>query len=271
MAASERAVTTSEEHRASAARGVEAGTAAPLSVLKAETEVARRRSDLARARAELQRSRLVLGVLLGRSEPVRVQPPASHPAAGRSMDELVDQALALRPEVKARAAEVQAAQAQVKSARLRWAPQVGSGASIFAANEPYPTTKRWGWRVTVDASWAIFDGGLRTDKRRQAEASASAARSGAEVQRLAILQEVQDAHRDVDVAQERLVLAEQQHAFARAAAASAQRTFEAGVGSSLDVLDANDRLYQADIALADARGRLGMAQVGLDKAVGRTP
>jgi len=33
-----------------------------------------------------------------------------------------------------------------------------------------------------------------------------------------------------------------------AAAASAKRTFEAGVASSLDVLDANDKLYQADVA-----------------------
>jgi outer membrane protein TolC len=38
---------------------------------------------------------------------------------------------------------------------------------------------------------------------------------------------------------------------------------------SLEVLDANDRLYQADVALADARGRLGIAGAALAKAVGR--
>jgi outer membrane protein TolC len=270
VAASERAVTTAEEHRASAARGVEAGTGAPLSVLKADTEVVRRRSDLARARAELQRSRLALGVLLGRSEPVRVQPPANAPLV-EAPELLVTQALGQRPELKARAADVHAAQAQVSSARLRWAPQLSSSASVFAADEPYPTNNRWGWRVSLDASWALFDGGLRAGKRQQAEASAAAARAAAEAQRLAVLQEVEDALRDLSVTEERLRLAEQQHAFASAAAASAQRTFAAGVASSLDVLDANDRLYQADVAVADARGHLGMARVALDKALGRTP
>jgi outer membrane protein TolC len=262
-------VATAEQHRASAARGLEAGTGASLSVLKADTEVVRRRSDLARARAELQRSCLALGVLLGRSEPVRVEPPATA-GENRSVDALASEALGQRSELKAREAEVRAAQAQVSSARLRWAPQLSSSASAFAADEPYPTTKRWGWRVTLDASWALFDGGLRTGKRQQAEASAAAARAGAEAQRLAVLQEVQDAQRDVSLCEERLRLAEQQHTFASAAAASAQRTFEAGVSSSLDVLDANDRLYQADVGVADARGRLGMARVSLDRALGRT-
>ena len=52
------------------------------------------------------------------------------------------------------------------------------------------------------------------------------------------------------------------------AAASAKRSFDAGVASSLDVLDANDRLYQADVGLADARARLGMARVALARPAG---
>jgi outer membrane protein TolC len=75
---SERAVTVADEHRRSAARGVTAGTEAPLSVLKAETEVVKRQSDLAQARANCERSHLALGVLLGKSEPLRVLlPPGS--------------------------------------------------------------------------------------------------------------------------------------------------------------------------------------------------
>ena len=78
-----------------------------------------------------------------------------------------------------------------------------------------------------------------------------------------------DAVRDVGVAAERLRLAERQAAFATEAAASAKRTFVAGITGSFEVLDANDRLYQSDVALADARGRLGIAHAALSKAVGR--
>ena len=77
VAASERAVQTAEEHRKTSARMVEAGEAAALSVLKADTELVKRQSDLVRARAELERARLALGVLLGRSEPVCVLPGAA--------------------------------------------------------------------------------------------------------------------------------------------------------------------------------------------------
>ena len=49
---------------------------------------------------------------------------------------------------------------------------------------------------------------------------------------------------------------------------ASRRGFEAGVASSLDVIDANDRLYQADVGLADARARLAQARVALDRALG---
>ena len=41
------------------------------------------------------------------------------------------------------------------------------------------------------------------------------------------------------------------------------------MASSLDVIDANDRLYQADSGLADARGRLAQAKLALTLALGR--
>jgi outer membrane protein TolC len=269
VAASERAVGIAQEHRQTSARMHEAGETAALSVLKADTEVVKRQSDLVRARAELERTRMALGVLLGKSEPLRVLPgPAPVPAA-TSSEALVREALVERPEVAANAAKIRAASAQTLSARLRLLPQLSGSATVFASDMPYPTGKRDGWRLTIDATWPLFDGGYRGSKRAQSEAETEGARAAAEVQRLAIAQEVADAVRDVGVAKERLRLAEQQAAFAAEAAASAKRTFEAGVTGSLDVLDANDRLYAADVALADARGRLGVAGAALSKAVGR--
>lgn len=53
------------------------------------------------------------------------------------------------------------------------------------------------------------------------------------------------------------------------AAATARRGFAAGISSSLNVLDANDRLYQSEVGLADARARLGIALAVLDRAAGR--
>jgi len=166
---------------------------------------------------------------------------------------------------------VKAAQAAVRSAWARLAPQLSASAAAFTSDAPYPTGKKDGWRVTLDATWALYDGGLRSGKRRQAEAQVVQAEAAAEAQRLAVLQEVEDGRRDLSVAGERLELAQAQAGLAADTAASAKRSFEAGVASSLDVIDANDRLYQADTGLALSRARLAQARLALARALGEGP
>lgn len=269
VVASEKAVESATAHARSAERRVAAGTAAPLDALKARTEQVRRESDRARARADLARVRLALGIALGRERPVRVlvpdEPAAPHPDAAA----LAEGALARRPEAAAARAQVEAAEAQVRSGWARLAPAVSASGSVFAQDVDLPTGKKDGWRATVDLVWPIFDGGLREGRRREAEARVAQARAAEEALRLAVAQELADAARDLSVAGERLRLAETQRRLAGDAAASASRSFDAGVATSLDVLDANDRLYLADVGLAEARARLAQARVALDRASGR--
>lgn len=270
VAASERAVASADEQVRLAERALQAGTGVPLSVQQARTEAVKRRSDLARARADLGRARLALGVLLGRAEPVRI--PLPPPASPASLDAaaLAGEAQGRRPENRAAAAQVEAAERQLLSARLRLAPQLSASAAAFAQDVPLPTGKDSGWRITVDLTWALYDGGFRYGRARQARGALAGAQAAAEAQRLQIDQEVQDAARDVGVAAERLALADEQAKLASEAAATARRGFAAGISSSLDVLDANDRLYQSEVGLADARARLGVALAALERAAGRS-
>jgi outer membrane protein TolC len=274
VVAAERALTDAAELTRSAERRVTAGTSAPLDALKSRTEEVSRRSDLVRARADVDRARLALGVLLGREGPVRVTVPdvAPDPAgAGTAEAELGREALASRPEVAAQRAQVEAADAAVRSAWARLAPQLSATGAAYAADIPYPTGSKDGWRVTVDLTWTIWDGGLQIGRRRQAEAQASAARAAAEAERLAILEEVHDSSRDLAVAREQLELAGQRRGLAAETAASARRGFDAGIASSLDVIDANDRLFTADVNLAAARARLAGSTIALARALGRDP
>jgi outer membrane protein TolC len=230
----------------------------------------RRESDLARARADLDRARLALGILLGREAPVRIVVPdlVAAPAAPEPTASPAE-AVERRPEMSAQRAQVEAAEDQVRASWARLLPQLSATGSAFASDVAYPTGEKEGWRATVDLTWPIFDGGLREARRRQARAQLATARAGAEAQRLAVVQEVADGARDLAVARERLRLAETQRGLASDAAESARRSFEAGVASNLDVVDANDRLYQADVGLADARARVAQAAIGLERALGR--
>lgn len=270
-AASERAVAAAQEQERSSRRAVTAGTAAPLSVLQARTVTARRESDLVRARSELERARLALGVFLGRSEPVRIALPPAAPAADVDADALASRALSDRPELRAREALVRSARRQLDSARVRWLPQVSASGSIFAADVPYPTGRKDGWRIMLDLTWPLYDGGFRYGKAREAQAALSGAEAARAQERLEVGQQVRDAVRDVAVARERLRLGERQQEAAAEAAASARRGFAAGVAGSIEVIDANDQLFQAEVSLADARARLGVAQVALERAVGHSP
>jgi outer membrane protein TolC len=272
VTASERAVATATEHAKSAERRVKVGTSPPLDSLRAQAEQVRRESDLARARADLDRAELALGVLLGRAEKVGIAVPALPaplvPENGAAA--LVDDAIGRRPEMAAQRAQVDAARAQLNSAWARFAPQLFATGQVFASDTPYVTGKKDGWRVILELSWPLYDGGLRYGKREQANAAIAEANAGASAQRIAVAQQIEDAARDVSVARERLRLGEAQQKLAADAAASAQRSFDAGIATSLDTLDANDRLYQADVGLADARARLAQAVLALDQALGRT-
>jgi outer membrane protein TolC len=271
VSAAERSLASARELAASADRRVKAGTAPPLDALRAATEQVRREGDLVRGRAELERLRLALGVLLGRDQPIRVTVPAAAPAAAAPADALVAEALSARPELRAQALQVSGARAQVRSAWARLAPQLSVSGSVFAADVPYPTGERQGWRTTVDLTWPLYDGGLRYGKRGEAEARLAAARAAEEAQRLSVSQETRDAAREVAVAAERLRLATEQRRLAAEAAGSAQRSYREGIASSLDVVDANDRLFAADVGLAEARARLAGAGVALQRALGRGP
>jgi outer membrane protein TolC len=268
VVAAEQALTDAAELTRSAQRRVQAGTSAPLDTLKARTDEVSRRSDLVAARAAVDRSRLALGVLLGREGPVRVTAPELGPAPAPAGADGRD-APSRRLEVIALKAQVDSAEAGVRASWARLAPQLSLSGAAYAADVPYPTGKKDGWRLTLDLTWQLWDGGLQLGKRRQAEAAADEARAAVEAERLAVLQEAQDTSRDLVVAREQLDLADQRRALAAETAASARRSFEAGVASSLDVIDANDRLFTAGVNLAAARARLAQSSIALDHALGR--
>lgn len=267
--ASQHALDIARKHEQSAQRAVLAGTATPLSHLQAKTERVRRESDVVRTRAELERAWLALGVLLGRPEPVRVTVPEPELAPSvPPLDAQLQRALVVRPDLLATAHQVEAAEWQVRSAWWRLAPTVAASFSVVGSNVNYVTGLAYGWKASVDLTWPLYDGGFRYGKRLQAEAQRATARAALEQSQLQVRQEVLDARRDLEVAGQRLALAKQQKALAEEAEATADRSFEAGLIGSLDVLDANDKLYLAEVGLADARARVGMAAAALARATG---
>lgn len=270
VAAAERSIELARQQVASAERRVSAGTAASLDVTRAEAEKVRREGDLSRARADLERTRLALGVLLGEAAPVRIAAPVESTLLDGTVATATptEAAFERRPELRIVAAQEAAGDSMKASANSRFFPELHATGSLFASDEPYPTGENTGWRVAVELSIPLYDGGLRYGKRREADAAIALAHAEGARIRLQIRQEIADAERDVRLALERLRLAETRAALAREAAESAQRSFMVGIATSLDVLDANDKLFQADVALAAERARKAQARIELGRARG---
>jgi outer membrane protein TolC len=114
----------------------------------------------------------------------------------------------------------------------------------------------------------LYDGGLRYGKLSHARASLRTSKTALRAEQLGIMREVADARRDLKVARQRLTMAEVRRELATDAASSAKRSYDAGIATMLDVLDANDKLYQADVALANARARVAQGVFAVERALG---
>lgn len=253
----------------SAERAVNAGTATRLSMLQAQTDLARRQGELLQGQASLEKARLAVGALLGEDGPVAVDLGAPNPAASADADALVNEAYQTRGEIAAANASLEAARANLLSTRLTLVPTLSAGFAAFASTEPYPTGENTGWKATADLSWPLIMGGARSASAAKASASVADAEAALNAAKLQVAQQVRNAVADQRVAAARLETATRQRSLAEEAARVAQRSFEEGLVDQATVLDALDRLDMARASEIDATARVGMAEAALSAAVGR--
>ncbi|HXX58432.1 MAG TPA: efflux transporter outer membrane subunit [Thermodesulfovibrionales bacterium] len=213
-----------------------------------------------------------LSVLLGRN-------PGSIPR-GKTIDELMLPAvpsglpsdiLVNRPDIRQAEENLIAANANIGVAKAQYYPTISlTGALGLASNNLSDLfkgpAKTWSWAVPLAAP--IFTGGAIAGQVKSAEA----------VQQQAVLiyqQAIQTAFREVDDAlvdqwrtREELAALVQEVGALRSYADLAWLRYENGYTSYLEVLDANTRLYTAELIHAQRQGTLFEALVNLYKAMG---
>lgn len=256
--ASRRAAGVAAAHRDATQRAFDAGTATRLALLQAEADVVRRRSEVVQAEANVDTGRRALGVLLGMDGPVRVTLPALEEAgAGRR-----------HPDLSAAEARAEAADKALLAARLRYAPNLSAWGTAAASTSPYVTGNKTLWRLGVDLTWTLADGGAREGRMAQADAQARAAQEALRAVSLRLSQADADAVSGLAVARERLTLATTQRDLAREAETTALRGVSAGTVTDLEGRDAEDRAFAADVGVAVAHAQVVVAVATLRRARG---
>lgn len=263
-AAVERAVAAAQEHAARAQRRLDAGLATELDVLVAQTEVARRESALAQAEADVDRVQRGIGALIGSPDPVRVRVPTDldveAPAAPSAPG---------HPTLTAADAVVRATDGQVRSAWLRHAPTLAGSFSVVGSDVDFPTGLSYAWKAGLSLTWVLYDGGARYALLDQAQARRAQAEAARLQAGLDVARQLGDAADGVEVALTQRTLAARAVQTATAAEAAATRAYDAGQLTSLDVLDAQQRRLDAEVARAGAEARVGSAWADLALAMGQ--
>jgi outer membrane protein TolC len=176
-------------------------------------------------------------------------------------------ALSSRPDYRAAAATVQAAELQVKSVKATRLPTLGLSVSDGQSGST-PVHNVNTYRVAGNIEMPIFTGGYIHGQIEEAEGALREARAAQDENRAQIETDVQTAIsgiewalREVETSANNVRLSRQEIDFTRS-------RFTQGIADNTEVVNAQDRLTQADDAFIRAHFNLGLARANLARAVG---
>jgi outer membrane protein TolC len=249
------------------ARGFfEVGTRPKSDVTRAEVDVANARVDLIRARNAERLGRVALNTAMGVAADTATQVLDSLVFQPSNMDRsrLIETALRQRPESRQARLRVESAEALAKRTVRDFFPDItGSGAYGGVRS-----TMDEAWSATLSLSWSIFDGGNRIGRYREARANFDAAQARVRATELDIQRDVEQGVISVNEAEERIQAAQKLVESAQENFRLAQGRFDAGVGTILELTDAQLALTQANNTEAQALADYRIALSNLDRAVG---
>lgn len=266
------------------------GSVARTDVLKARVRVAAAASALTTAenQVQVQRARLAQALALPTGSEVQVVESLEPRAGVVDSAAAYGEALAGRPDLRAAALRVQGARASRKAAYAAKVPYLshsfsrsfsrspGTGTiGIDFASDPISViTGRVqetssSWSYSVGFTWNILDG-LVTEGNIQ---SATAVQSQAEHQRdqlaLQVGQDVKEALLALRAARQQILSAREGRTSAEEDLKLSQERYSVGLGTVLELIDAQVNLTKARTAEVQAMAALKMAEAQLDKATGR--
>ena len=251
---------------------VQAGTHPEIDVIQARADTANARLQVITAENAYQTSKLNLNAAMGLQGPTDYEiadtqmPAVQGEDAG--LDALLEEAGKARPELQALEDQIRASQLTASSLRGQYWPSIGASAGFVQAG---PSLDELGWRLAagVTLTWNIFQGGLTRAQVSEAEANVVSALAQLDQQRLQIGSDVDGARLAVRAAKESLGATQEALLNARERLRLAEQRYEVGVGSAIELGDAQLALAQAAAQAVQADDRLATARAQLLRALGR--
>jgi len=275
----EKAVEQSAASLATGRAQFAAGRISKADVLNAESLLASSelRAERARTQAALaeERLRVLMHDPPSRSYEIGedlFSPQSQSPA--ESYPSLLAEAKRKRLELQALDAASRSLAEQEDVADMRAAPKLEAFGNAYYArpNQRFIAVQdewRATWDVGVQLSWSPNDLGTSSTDARALEAERAKLQAQRDVVFDRVQQEILEAYTSLKEAELGVVTALRNLQAAEEAYRVQRLFFEAGRGTTLELLDAEARLLQARIDMVNVRAATHMAQVALSHAVGR--
>lgn len=252
----------------------EVGEITRTDVAQAEARLAGARATLASAQAQLAISRASYAAVVGQNPGDLAPEPSLEALLPKSVEEAFTAAEETSPGILAAEASEEASRARVAQARAARRPTVTASGSVgFDATNIYggdqfeDYQRSVGGAVTVKVP--IFTGGLTNSQVRAAIERNNADRAGIEEARRSALRTVSQAWNALNGARANLAANEEQVRATKIAFEGVRQEAQVGLRTTLDVLNAEQELRNAELALANAHRDEYVASAGLLAAMGK--
>jgi outer membrane protein TolC len=258
-----------------------AGTVAGIEVLRAEVRVSTEQQRATSAANASEKAKLQLARMIGlplRQEFSLTQVMPELPVPQLSLDEIVQQAYARRPDFLAAQERLRAAESDVRSARAGFLPSLevagDYGVIGLTVGQSLPT-----FSVAGQVNVPLFEGGRAHGRTAQARAELKQRRNELEDLRAGIYYNTRAAFLDLQAAGEQMQTAARARQLADLQLTQARDRFAAGVANNLEVVQAQEAvaaategaiaaLYDLNIAKALVLSSPGSLEEAIEKYLG---
>lgn len=270
----EATVTSEDLHVDQARRFVAAQAKDPIEVVQAQARAANARSTLSQAQANAAVALANLRSAIGWVDPSVTfvvdqswpTPPVEEPAA---LVTLVESARKYRPELVQLDKQITAAEASVTAAEAQRRPvlsaQASTGWDLGTGNWTAEPT----WNAGLVLSWQVYDGGASAASQRVARANLAGVIANRDSLLVSLNSQLDAARSRIIANRANVIASTEAVTAARAQLRLADARYTQGLGSQIELTDAQQAVTLAEGNLVQAEWQLADAWAQLRRALGR--
>ena len=259
-----------EKHKQAVDSRLKVEEVTKTALYRVQAELSGSRTDLIVAENRLKLARASLGRVVGLSGSFKIEEPAAGiiNAAGYDLDSLKTEALAKRAELHSVAKQQKIAEDTVRFVRSDYWPTISLEAGYMKMDRNPESDYDESKYVAAKLNFTIFDGGLRKAEVSEAKALKRKADLAAANLEKEISIAVEKAYLDLVGLTSVLNSLDDQRQYSEANFNAVEKQFKFGLSDSLDVMDANTLLVNAEHELSEAQYRSQLSELRLEREKG---